>query len=316
VDFQRNQLRFGVVGLAVFAAACATTPKVTQNPVKVPPNAGVYKVGKPYQVGSIWYYPREQPDYDETGIASWYGPEFGSRKTANGERFDPDGLTAAHRTLPMPVNVRVTNLDNGKSLIVRVNDRGPFSRGRIIDVSARAAQLLGFYGQGTARVRVTYLARADLGDGKPPPDITPPEIASAVPAAPAGKVDTAAISIIPGAAVAPPVKVAALPAPTKVPDLPPTPAADQPTGQVTTVSVPTTTRLYIQAGAFSSYDNAMRLRDKLANSGEWLISSIDRNGRKLYRLRMGPFNDTPSADAALARVSGAGTNDAEIVVDR
>jgi len=185
-----------VVAVSALTAACASSPP-TETPVSVPPNAGIYKIGQPYEVGAVWYYPKEQPDYDETGVASWYGPEFGNRRTANGERFDPNGLTAAHRTLPMPVNVRVTNLDNGKSLVVRVNDRGPFARGRIIDVSARAAQLLGFYGQGTAKVRVTYIARADLGNGKPPPSDTPPEIASAVPAVPAGKVDSSGISIVP-----------------------------------------------------------------------------------------------------------------------
>jgi len=112
------------------------------------------------------------------------------------------------------------------------------------------------------------------------------------------------------------VTVADLPAPTKLPDEPTADLRGQPTGQVTTVPVPAVTRLYIQAGAFSSYNNAMRLRDKLADSGEWTISPIDREGHKLYRLRLGPFNDTASADAALARVTGAGSNDAEIVVDR
>jgi rare lipoprotein A len=302
-----------VLAAALLAAGCASSPERDDNTVTVPPNAGVYKIGQPYEVQGVWYYPKEQPDYDETGLASWYGSESGIR-TANGERFDPNGLTAAHRTLPMPVNVRVTNLDNGKSLVVRVNDRGPFARGRIIDVSARAAQLLGFYAQGTARVRVTYLSRADI-NGKPPSE-TPPEIASAVPAAPTGKVDTSGIGIVPGTTVAPPVSVADLPAPTTLPDEADTNLANQPTGQVTHVPVPAATQLYIQAGAFSSYDNALRLKTKLAASGDWNISSIDRDGHKLYRLRLGPFRDTPSADAALARVTGTGSNDAKIVVDR
>lgn len=302
----------------MLAAACVSErpPPVATNPVTVPPSAGVYKVGQPYQQDGIWYYPREQPDYDETGIASWYGPEFGKRNTSNGERFDPNAITAAHRTLPMPSNVRITNLDNGKSLMVRVNDRGPFSRGRIVDVSARAAQLLGFYNKGTARVRVTYVAPASLGNGQPPPSETPPEIASAVPAAPTGKVDTGGLAIVPGATVAPPVQVAELPPPKSLPMVTSADQSGQPTGQVTTVPVPAITHLYIQAGAFSSYDNATRLRNKLAASGDWTISPIDREGHKLYRLRMGPFNDTPSADAALARVTGAGSNDAKIVVDR
>src|SRR5579872_6409249 len=197
-----------VTALAALTAGCATGPE--DNTVTVPPNAGVYKVGAPYQIGDTWYYPSEQPDYDETGIASWYGPTFYGRSTANGERFDADALTAAHRTLPMPVNVRVTNLDNGRSLILRVNDRGPYAKGRIIDVSRRAAQLLGFYDVGTARVRVQYVSRANLPNGQPTNE-TPVEVASAVPAAPAGKVDVGTLSDISGAAVAAPVKMRHMP---------------------------------------------------------------------------------------------------------
>src|SRR5471032_345063 len=169
----------------LLAASCSTAPKPRPPPedhtVTVPPNAGVYKVGQPYQVDNVWYYPREQPDYDETGIASWYGPTFYGHHTANGELYDGNQLTAAHRTLPMPVNVRVTNLDNCKSLVVRVNDRGPYAKGRIIDVSEAAAKLLGFYNQGTARVRVTYLSRSTQPDGAPLlANDTPPEVATAV----------------------------------------------------------------------------------------------------------------------------------------
>ena len=156
-------------GLALLAAACSSTPPPPPRPaptpvVTVPPKAEVYKIGQPYQIDNIWYYPREQPDYDETGIASWYGPDFYGKATANGEMYDGNALTAAHKTLPMPVNVRVTNLDNGKSLVVRVNDRGPYARGRIIDLSKRAAELLDVVQTGTARVRVTYLGRADMNE--------------------------------------------------------------------------------------------------------------------------------------------------------
>ena len=118
---------------------------------------GKYKVGNPYQIKGVWYYPKESFDHVETGIASWYGRQFHLKKTANGEIFDMNELTAAHRTLQMPSFVQVTNLENGRSLKLRVNDRGPFAHGRIIDVSRRAAQLLGFERQGTARVRVQIL---------------------------------------------------------------------------------------------------------------------------------------------------------------
>ncbi|WP_439545331.1 septal ring lytic transglycosylase RlpA family protein [Sandarakinorhabdus sp.] len=112
------------------------------------------KIGKPYQVAGITYYPADDRDYREEGIASWYGPGFHASSTANGERYDQDDITAAHRTLPMPSWVEVQNLDNGRRLTVRINDRGPFARNRIIDLSRKSAQLLGVDRAGTARVRL------------------------------------------------------------------------------------------------------------------------------------------------------------------
>jgi len=304
--------------LAATVAACATRPgppPPENHEVSVPSAAGIYKIGNPYQQDGIWYYPHEQPDYDETGVASWYGAEFHGQRTANGEIFDSNSLTAAHRTLPMPVNVRVTNLQNGRSLIVRVNDRGPFARGRIIDVSARAADLLGFKNQGTARVRVTYMGRALLPGGHEIEE-TPPEIASAVPAAPTAKVDMSALNVIPGATTTPPVQVGQLPEPPPA-SLTPPPRVEEPvTGQVTQVPVPTVTHLYVQAGAFSTRANAERLKTRLSAAGGLLISPITRNGQTLYRVRVGPFDDLSAADAALARVVKLGSNDAQIVVDQ
>lgn len=133
--------------------------------------SGTYKVGKPYQINGVWYYPSEDYGYDETGVGSWYGPDFHGKPTANGEIFDQNGLTAAHRTLPMPSLVRVTNLENGRSIMVRVNDRGPFAHGRIIDLSRRSAQLL--VSSGRARRRFgsrSCLRRA----GCWPPDFSAP----------------------------------------------------------------------------------------------------------------------------------------------
>jgi rare lipoprotein A len=312
----RVSLRFATfAATAVAVAACSSAPPppppkpVEDHTVQVPPNAGVYKVGQPYQVDNVWYYPREQPDYDETGIASWYGPTFYGHHTANGEMYDGNQLTAAHKTLPMPVNVRVTNLDNGKSLIVRVNDRGPYARGRIIDLSKRAAELLDVVQTGTARVRVTYLGRADI-NGAPPP-ITPPAIASALPAAPSGKVDTAALGIVPGATVAP--------APAKpIQPTQPIPsqmfADEQPTGKVTRVPVPVVTHLYVQLGAFSKMENAKALLGRVG--GDLQISTLQRGGQTLYRVRSAPLASVKDADAALARITGAGANDAHIVVDQ
>ena len=290
----------------------AAPPQVTEDhTVRVPPNAGVYKVGDPYQIDNVWYYPHEQPDYDETGIASWYGPDFYGKYTANGELYDGNQLTAAHRTLPMPVNVRVTNLENGKSLIVRVNDRGPYARGRIIDLSRRAAELLDVIKNGTARVRVTYIGRADI-NGAPPPDQTPPEIANALPAVPAPPVNEQALNIVPGVRVAPPIKEEELPAP--VPSAPLVAPDTEPTGQVEKVSVPATTHLYVQVGAFSKLDNAQRLARSIG--GDMRISALQRGGQTLYRVRTGPLNSVQDADAALARITGIGSGEAQIVVDQ
>jgi rare lipoprotein A len=128
----------------------------------IPKGGGSYRVGQPYTIAGKRYVPREDPNYDETGIASWYGDDFHGRKTANGEIYDMNAISAAHTTLPMPSYVRVTNLETNRSLIVRVNDRGPFHDEREIDLSARAADLLGFKEKGLARVRVEYVGRADL----------------------------------------------------------------------------------------------------------------------------------------------------------
>ena len=121
------------------------------------PSRGYYKIGAPYQVEGVWYYPGTDYSYDETGIASWYGPDFHGKYTASGEVYNMNDLTAAHPTLPLPSIVQVTNLDNGRSIVVRINDRGPYVRGRIIDLSRRAAQLIGMIGTGTAKVRVQIL---------------------------------------------------------------------------------------------------------------------------------------------------------------
>ncbi|WP_417448900.1 septal ring lytic transglycosylase RlpA family protein [Kordiimonas sp.] len=115
------------------------------------------KIGNPYKVAGVWYHPKEDPYYDEVGYASWYGPDFHGKLTANGEQYNMNSLTAAHKTLPLPTFVKVTNLENGRSIVLRVNDRGPFVKSRIIDVSRRGAQLLGFDRQGVTKVRVQAL---------------------------------------------------------------------------------------------------------------------------------------------------------------
>jgi rare lipoprotein A len=155
--------------------APTTRPQARTAPT--PPGTS-YKVGKPYQVAGIWYTPREEPDYDEVGIASWYGDAFQLRPTASGELFDMYMPSAAHKTLPLPSIVEVTNLENGRRIQVRINDRGPFVEGRIIDLSKAAAEDLGMLRSGVARVRVRY-----VGPGNAPPQ--PPVIYASGKSAPA-----------------------------------------------------------------------------------------------------------------------------------
>ncbi|HZZ90023.1 MAG TPA: septal ring lytic transglycosylase RlpA family protein [Caulobacteraceae bacterium] len=143
---------------AMALTACVSMPRAVpaQHATRTPGTM------RPYQVGGHWYYPAEQPNYSEVGYASWYGDSYGCRVTADGEAMDPHALTAAHKTLPLPSIVEVTNLENGKKTRVRVNDRGPFVAGRIIDLSHAAAEKLGVFGKGTAKVRVKYIGPADL----------------------------------------------------------------------------------------------------------------------------------------------------------
>ena len=162
-------MRVTVVFLCVGLASCGglsrkkeTNPQVYGLNDTVPQGGGRYKVGNPYKIAGSWYRPREDRSYDKIGIASWYGDYFHGRLTANGEYYDMNRLSAAHPTLPLPVYARVTNLENNRSLVVRINDRGPYARNRVIDLSKRAAQELGVIRKGTARVRVKYLTDAPL----------------------------------------------------------------------------------------------------------------------------------------------------------
>jgi rare lipoprotein A len=145
----------------------ASTPASAQRPPNdlepIAKGGGSFKLGRPYELNGRTYVPAEDPNYRSEGIASWYGPDFHGKPTANGETFDMNGISAAHPTLPMPSYLRVTNLANGRSIIVRINDRGPYAKERVTDLSVGAAKALGFFDQGLARVRIEYVGRAPLG---------------------------------------------------------------------------------------------------------------------------------------------------------
>lgn len=156
-----------VAGLLSLVAACAgvARPEASRLPVVTDPAPIVPGTMRPYQIRGRWYQPAEQPGYDQTGLASWYGDQFHGRPTATGERFDMHALTAAHKTLPLPGLVEVTNLANGRRIVVRVNDRGPFVDNRIIDLSRGSAEALGMLQVGVGEVRVRYLGRAPRTGG-------------------------------------------------------------------------------------------------------------------------------------------------------
>lgn len=321
--------RIALCGASLLAlSACSEsklllhTAKTMQGP-HTNASTGYYKVGNPYQINGVWYYPAEDWNYDETGIASWYGPGFHEKMTANGETFDQNDLTAAHRTLPMPSIVEVTNLDNGRSIQLRVNDRGPYAYGRILDVSRRGSQLLGFNQQGTAKVRVrllvpetqqaiaamrngtgtgTQVARADTPI-RTDLDVSRPSVGSQTLAPPPGA----------KAEIAPATNQPALPranAPEREPTKPV--VLD---GKVTQVAVKSTNNIYVQVGAFSQQQNAHQVQVKLNRVPNVNITPTKINGREFFRVRSGPMNSIEQADTVLAQIIKSGYPDARVVVD-
>ena len=315
----------------------------------------MYRVGEPYQIKGVWYYPAVDYNYDKTGVASWYGEQFHGRYTANGEIFDLNQLTAAHTTLPMPSIVEVTNLQNGRSLQLRVNDRGPFVDGRLIDVSRRAAQLLGFETKGTTPVRVRILKDASIqvaeeamhnGGGAimlaqaasvPPPmaqaalqpyatPVLPPSArATNVVAGPIVDTQTAALptparspNVVAGPIVD--TQTAALPPPARSPNVVAGPIVDtqMPTSPARVAASPIESpsgRIFVQAGAFSVRDNAQRVQSRIAPLGSVQVMTASVKGIAVYRVRLGPVESVAQADRLLQSVVNSGYREARIVSD-
>jgi len=313
--------------LALVLAGCGSRGGGSSASNVAAPNAnGYYKVGQPYQIDGKWYYPGVNWSYSETGIASWYGPDFDGKYTANGERYDMNALTAAHRTLPMPSIVEVTNLDTGRSIQLRVNDRGPYARDRILDVSRRAAQLLGFENAGTARVRVQLLQQQTLqaqllAQRNGGPDVeAPTQLAAAEPVA---AVNTQPLAPPAGAAPPPSAADASAVSPQ------PAPAPRAATSHLALVSpaeaatpkapsvkpMPANSKMYIQAGAFSRRENAENLKAKLAQFGNVNIDTARVNGADIYRVRIGPIATTREADRLLGDVVNSGVPEARLAFD-
>ena len=300
--------------LSLFAlTSCAETELIVHTAKTVrsdtkPVPSKIYKIGKPYQIQGIWYYPAEDPNYTETGIASWYGPNFHGKLTANGEIFDQNLITAAHRTLPLPSIVKVTNLENGRAISMRVNDRGPFARNRIIDISRRGAQLLGFKEKGTAKVKVIILPDesrrikiATLNNknyklNQPKVLSSPREIIEekVLPNFGDNRQITKPVKKI--AAIRPKLEILKLSE--KVSQLP--------VGN---------TGIYIQTGTYSKLVNALKMRDRVYEMGPTHISRYKISGREVYRVRIGPLDNVPIADQTLIKLNNAGMVDARIIIE-
>ncbi len=315
-------------GLALAAAtlslaACATAPPPSTMPRLSDGRPRAYN--RPYQVRGRWYTPADQPGYDKVGLASWYSYESPSRTTADGERFDIRIPTAAHTTLPIPSWLEVTNLDNGRSLKVRLNDRGPFVSSRILDVSRGAAEQLGFLQRGTARVRVRYLGPAGpLGGGNPPmwahAEPAPRPVRAAVPKVMLAREDIEARPL-PRASAAAEVAEDASEAPDDAPpspmasagayDLAPSPSAEAP---APALLPPSGSGFAVQAGAFADRRNAERAAQQLATAGDASIRPLDRDGEVLYRVVVaGGWSRATDAASACSQIAALGFPDAKVV---
>jgi rare lipoprotein A len=268
---------------------------IYRGPGPLPKGGGRHQIGEPYQVAGVWFYPHDNPHYDKTGVASWYGPQFHRRMTSNGEWFDMDYLSAAHPTFPLPSYAKVTNLENGREIVVRINDRGPFVGSRIVDLSKKSADALGFRARGTAPVRLQYIGPAPLNDKGSHLAAMNRELIQGTPLnqmiAAAGSADVAI----------PPVAVASIgPAPQWQPRLP----------QQLSETMPSA--YFIQVGAFANIDNAERTKFNLANLGEVEVTPVSASMGTLYKVTLWP----PSPGVAgqtLSMVRAAGHPDARLV---
>jgi len=306
----------------------------------------------PYQVNGVWYHPKVNYNYDETGIASWYGPGFDGKATADGEIYDMNQMTAAHKTLPLPSVVEVSNQQNGRAVRLRVNDRGPFVGDRLIDVSRRAAQLLGFVNSGMAQVRVRVLKeesiqvaqaamRGEFGPAglagtayaaAPPTPARPVQVAAATPPS---LTATEVIAAPLPAPAAPPAQSAGpvavpQPAPAPTPIVVATPPRRPMPSLISSAHAETLPpslaaarpagsgnrnggRIFVQAGAFAVPENAQRVRARIASLGNAEIVPGTSRGSALYRVRIGPVASEIEARRLLSRVVDHGYPEARVV---
>lgn len=292
------------------------------------------KVGKPYDVNGKTYYPAYDTAYDRIGEASWYGPGFHGNSTASGETYDQNDLTAAHPTLPMPSLVRVTNLGNGKSAIIRINDRGPFAANRIIDLSKKSAQALGI--RGIAQVRVQYLepetqdylemvkankgriihmaeynrraAEFKVAQAVPATDVSVRDVVAPLPQK--QKTPSGTLLMREAMAEEPVKEMEAFAEEAELPP-PPAPAAAAPSAAPPAERLPGA--YAIQLGSFASEENARKLAKKLTGIAEPSVEQVEVQGKNWWRVRIDGLEDRYSADSLAAAIRAAGVPEARIV---
>jgi rare lipoprotein A len=283
----RVGLSMAFLGLLGACGTTATRPSGGVGQASV----GHYKVGSPYKVNGRWYRPEYDPGYVRVGTASWYGADFHGLPTANGEVFDKEQLTAAHPTLPLPSIVRITNLDNGRMLDVRVNDRGPFVGNRLIDLSEAAARKLGYESSGLAPVRVEFVGLADADGPQPVPTVAraaPPPVMPSVPMP--AQVAEPKLQVPAGREV----QVAALPGPQF-----PRACATGP--------------LLVQIGAFGETDQVRIAMATLQGLAPMQVEPAFAGSHAVARVRLGSVADPAAADRLLAKAVALGYTDAFLV---
>jgi len=289
---------------------------------------GYYKIGNPYLIDGVPYYPHEDWTYSETGMASWYGPEFHGGKTSNGETFDQNKFTAAHRTLPMPSLVRVTNLENGRALTVKVNDRGPFARDRIIDLSSASADALGIKAKGSARVKVEILAvesrnlkrlamkcensdiyGPDMVQGETPPILMIADedkqatIIGPIIVSNGGRAGQETDVLVEEMIVSEP-SIAE-----------PAPAASAPTRAAMAPAALAPQSFYVQVAAYSTYEKAEQLKNKVVRHGDVKIFRATQDGRPIFKVRLGEYATEADARAAKASLDKAGITGSRVLLN-
>ncbi len=286
-------MRLAALILASATLSACSTMNLPDEPKTIGPTANAhYKIGAPYKIDGRWYVPKIDDKYDEVGLASWYGDAFHNKLTANGEIFDKRRISAAHKTLPLPTLVEIENLENGRKLVVRVNDRGPFVDDRVIDLSHAAADELGFTATGLARVRVRYFGETDVNKLAALPGEKAPKPARLAANKPATKVLAAAtVDSDPIAAL----------------------IANAAGASLTPDSSAITDELWVEIARVDDLDELERMDLELPELGPVSVQSDRADGRMKQSLRIGPFLDEAIALASLSRARAAGFGGARIV---